>query len=340
MLVVKYTPPASAAESETLDITDYVIRAVWSGDAEQAARKLELEVAYNSPEKDKAFQNLDLRLGGKIEALYQDDYGQQAHIFSGRVFYRKRATDTYSFGIVAYDNMIYLAKSKVHMVFNNATVTDAVKRVCNEIGISVNENNPLLNTVVSFIADGKSCTEVINILLEKARADTGLKYNALSIDGKIALVQAGTLVDDYIASDITDVVKSEHSESYTDMINRVKMVDEHGSLVQTLSAGAYIAEYGVLQEVYKMQPPKDGETVDNVKGAKAMLKYIENESQLEALGNIQCITGYAITVQEEQLTGKFLIVSDTHSFENNVHKMALTLEYMPETEETTEITYS
>ena len=108
MLVVKYTPPASAAESETLDITDYVIRAVWSGDAEQAARKLELEVAYNSPEKDKAFQNLDLRLGCKIEALYQDDYGQQAHIFSGRVFYRKRATDTYSFSIVAYDNMIYL----------------------------------------------------------------------------------------------------------------------------------------------------------------------------------------------------------------------------------------
>lgn len=340
MLVVKYTPPASAQSGETLDVTDYVIRAVWSGDAEQAARKLELEVAYNSPEKDKAFQNLDLRLGGKIEALYQDDYGQQTQIFSGRVFYRKRATDTYSFSIVAYDNMIYLAKSKVHMVFNNATVTDAVKRVCNEIGISVNENNPLLNTVVSFIADGKSCTEVINILLEKARADTGLKYNALSIDGKIALVQAGTLVDDYIASDITDVVKSEHSESYTDMINRVKMVDEHGGLVQTLSAGAYITEYGVLQEVYKMQPPKDGETVDNVKAAKAMLKYIENESQLEALGNIQCITGYAITVQEEQLTGKFLIVADTHSFENNVHKMALTLEYMPETEETTEITYS
>ena len=177
MLVVKYTPPASAQSGETLDVTDYVIRAVWSGDAEQAARKLELEVAYNSPEKDKAFQNLDLRLGGKIEALYQDDYGQQAQIFSGRVFYRKRATDTYSFSIVAYDNMIYLAKSKVHMVFNNATVTDAVKRVCNEIGISVNENNPLLNTVVSFIADGKSCTEVINILLEKARADTGLKYN-------------------------------------------------------------------------------------------------------------------------------------------------------------------
>ena len=36
MLVVKYTPPASAQSGETLDVTDYVIRAVWSGDAEQA----------------------------------------------------------------------------------------------------------------------------------------------------------------------------------------------------------------------------------------------------------------------------------------------------------------
>ena len=340
MLIVKYTPPPSAADAEALDITDYVIRAVWSGDAEQAARKLELEVAYNSPLKDAAFQNLDLRLGGNIEAFYADDYGQQAQIFSGRIFYRKRATDTYSFSIIAYDNMIYLAKSKVQMVFNNVSVSDAIKRVCAEIGVQTVENNPQLNTVVSFIADGKSCTEVINMLLEKVRADTGLRYNAVSIGGKVTLVQAGTLIDDYIATDITDVVKSEHSESYTGMVNRVKMVDEHGGLVQTLSAGEYIAEYGVLQEIYKMQPPKDGESVDNIKAAEALLKFVENESQLEALGNVQCITGYAIMVQEEQLTGKFLITADMHSFENNVYKMTLTLEYMPETDETTEITYS
>ena len=340
MLIVKYTPPPSAADAEALDITDYVIRAVWSGDAEQAARKLELEVAYNSPLKDAAFQNLDLRLGGNIEAFYTDDYGQQAQIFSGRIFYRKRATDTYSFSIIAYDNMIYLAKSKVQMVFNNVSVSDAIKRVCADIGVQTAENNPQLNTVVSFIADGKSCTEVINMLLEKVRADTGLRYNAVSIGGKVTLVQAGTLIEDYIATDITDVVKSEHSESYTGMINRVKMVDEHGGLVQTLSAGEYIAEYGVLQEIYKMQPPKDGESVDNIKAAEALLKFVENESQLEALGNVQCITGYAIMVQEEQLTGKFLITADMHSFENNVYKMTLTLEYMPETDETTEITYS
>ena len=208
MLIVKYTPPPSAADAEALDITDYVIRAVWSGDAEQAARKLELEVAYNSPLKDAAFQNLDLRLGGNIEAFYADDYGQQAQIFSGRIFYRKRATDTYSFSIIAYDNMIYLAKSKVQMVFNNVSVSDAIKRVCAEIGVQTVENNPQLNTVVSFIADGKSCTEVINMLLEKVRADTGLRYNAVSIGGKVTLVQAGTLIDDYIATDITDVVKS------------------------------------------------------------------------------------------------------------------------------------
>ena len=89
-----------------------------------------------------------------------------------------------------------------------------------------------------------------------------------------------------------------------------------------------------------MQPPKDGESVDNIKAAEALLKFVENESQLEALGNVQCITGYAIMVQEEQLTGKFLITADMHSFENNVYKMTLTLEYMPETDETTEITYS
>ena len=86
-----------------------------------------------------------------------------------------------------------------------------------------------------------------------------------------------------------------------------------------------------------MQPPKEKETVDNVAGAKAKLKQVKNESSLKGTGNIQCIAGYCITVQEEQLKGKFFIKSDTHDFENGKHTMSLTLEYIPETPETPDI---
>ena len=56
--------------------------------------------------------------------------------------------------------MVYLAKSKVQMLFDGITVTDAIKQVCVEIGINTAVDIPQINTVVSFIADGKSCTEV------------------------------------------------------------------------------------------------------------------------------------------------------------------------------------
>lgn len=75
-----------------------------------------------------------------------------------------------------------------------------------------------------------------------------------------------------------------------------------------------------------------GNPWDNVTAAKALLKAPKEESSLKALGNIQCISGYAITVQEEQMKGKFAIKSDTHHFENGIHTMDLTLEYIGEAE--------
>ena len=86
-----------------------------------------------------------------------------------------------------------------------------------------------------------------------------------------------------------------------------------------------------------MQPPKDGETVDNIAGAKAKLKRMRNESSLKGLGHIQCITGYSIEVQEEQLKGIFYIKSDTHTFEEGMHTMSLTLEYIPDKVESANI---
>ena len=63
----------------------------------------------------------------------------------------------------------------------------------------------------------------------------------------------------------------------------------------------------MYQKIYKIQPPKKGQTVDNVKAAKALLKRQKDESALRGLGFVQCITGYSIKVKEEQLEGTFYI---------------------------------
>ena len=83
MLICKYTdPPLTQKEQQELqqkknsneayteplsdfDITNFVTKWTWSGDSEQAARKLEFEIVYNTVDKDSAFTALDLTILSK-----------------------------------------------------------------------------------------------------------------------------------------------------------------------------------------------------------------------------------------------------------------------------------
>lgn len=321
------------------DITNYMTSATWSGGVDQAARKLSFEIAYNTPVKDKGFTPLELELGGFVYAFYAEtELDKPVEMFCGRIFYRKRNTDQYTYSFTAYDDMIYLAKSQVQLVFKNSTVTDAIKQTCAEIGASVAGTIPSIPTVVNVIADGKSCTEVFRMLRDKTKADTvnypnGMDFTVLCILDTITVVQKGELIDGYIASDSVNVSHTEHSQSLEGMVNRIKAVDSVGNVCQIFTINDDVTHYGMVQGIYKMQPPQQGSTVDNVQEAKGKLRQVQEESSLEGIGNIQCITGYSITVQEEQLKGKFFIKSDTHTFENNLHTMRLTLEYLPDTPE-------
>ena len=77
MLSLRYSdPPETDTEMQerqknngaepkvNVDITDYVQKYTWGGDDEQAARKLEFSIAYNTKAKDEVFEPLDLKLGG------------------------------------------------------------------------------------------------------------------------------------------------------------------------------------------------------------------------------------------------------------------------------------
>ena len=334
ILKVKYDDPPSGTV-KALDITDYLIRCTWSGDSEQMPRKLELEIAYNSVIKDSCFLNLDLKLGGRITLTYVDNFGQSTDIFSGRIFYRKRNTNSYNFNITAYDDLIYLAKNKLCLTFYNAGVSEALKNVCSKIGVDMADNQPQLCTLVNFIADEKSGSVLIIMLLEKETAATGKKYMATSVNGKLSVVERGQVIKDFVASDLINVTESEHGEGYESMINRVEIWNENGDYLKSISADDDLKEFGLLQTIYKIKPPVEGESVDNIKAATALLHSVDSESQIKALGNIQCITGYSIHVSEEQLHGTFLIKSDSHIFENNTHIMSLALGYV-ESEESNE----
>ena len=122
---------------------------------------------------------------------------------------------------------------------------------------------------------------------------------------------------------MTNLTTASHSASIEDMVNRVEITDKDGHVIGAVTNSNDVKAYGTIQGVYKVDNKQDTQA-----SAKALLKSVSEHSEVEALGNIQCIAGYAVEIQEEQLKGTFLIVSDSHTIENNRHMMKLTLRYL------------
>ena len=84
-------------------------------------------------------------------------------------------------------------------------------------------------------------------------------------------------------------------------------------------------KYGVVQTVYKQEDGKDAQTE-----AKALLQTLEQTGSVTGCpGDSWAVSGYALIVQETTtgLFGKFYIESDTHTFTDGKHEMALTLAF-------------
>lgn len=59
--------------------------------------------------------------------MLKTEKSEPVEIFQGRIFTEKENSNTFTFSFTCYDDMVYLAKSKVQMLFDGITVTDAMK---------------------------------------------------------------------------------------------------------------------------------------------------------------------------------------------------------------------
>jgi len=305
------------------DISSYVISYQWQGDVDQAGRKLDFSIAYNT--KDTVFVNQNIIVGDIVYLYYTDDNMTDAtpiEIFRGVIFMRQRNTANFTFEFVAYDRLIYFAKSKTTRKFSNITVESVIQQVANEMNIEIGGICDI-GIYVDFIADNMSCTEIIKRAFNMAYWQNAKQYHMYMNQDKLYVIERSETIENYIASDTVNVEATNHSESIEDMINTVMIVDNNGAEIGSVSNASDLAAYGKLQDVYKLDSKQDTQTA-----AKALLKTVAFKSSLSGIGNVQCITGYAIVIQEEQLKGKFTIRSDHHSISGNIHKMELDLEFL------------
>lgn len=313
------TENQQADKPQNTDLSAYALSYIWSGDVEQAGRKLEFDIAYTT--KDKDWTNAVFELGDEVCFSYTDEVTQETYpVFQGRIFSRSRDSESYAMRFVAFDNIIYLAKSRITRKYANVTVADAIRQTIHDFSIEAG-TMPDLSVVCSFIADDISATDAIKQALSYQSAQDGKGYHIYMTDGKLNVVCTNDqVVEDFLISDETNLTGASVSESIEDMVSKVVVVDSAGQTKGEMPDTTDIEKFGIIQAICKADPKQD-----DASQARAMLKTVAHDMAVKALGHIQCIAGFSVDIQEEQLKGRFFIKSDSHRIEGNRHTMELHL---------------
>ena len=308
-----------AGKPQNTDLSAYVLSYTWSGDVEQAGRKLEFDIAYTIRDKD--WTNIVLELGDEVCFSYTDDVTQETFpVFQGRIFSRSRDSESYTMRFVAFDNIIYLAKSRITRKYANVTVADAIRQTIHDFTIEAG-TMPDLSVVCSFIADDISATDAIKQALSYQSAQDGKGYHIYMTDGKLNVVCTNDqVVEKFLISDETNLTGASVSESIEDMVSKVVVVDSAGQTKGEMPNTTDIEKFGTIKAICKADPKQD-----DASQARAMLKTVAHDMSVKALGHIQCIAGFSVDIQEEQPKGRFFIKSDSHRIEGNKHTMDLRL---------------
>lgn len=299
------------------DITHLVEHVTWSGSRIQAARKLEF-VLVQEP-RDPNWPIYAVSIGETIKGYSEDGDVQ----FVGNIYTTERKTSASRITVTCYDNMFILSKSKTTRKFTNMTAEDIAKAVCKEMGIKVG-NLAETKEKITFIANNKSGYQIILMAYAEAAKKTNKKYQSMMEGDELDVIEKGSLIEGLVIDQYRNITDSSYKESIENMINKVMIVDDKGNFVRYESKDDQIQKYSMIQAVYKESKNKN--TQEEVKD---IFKGPERSGVIDCLGDYDALSSYSVEIKDviTQLSGKFWIKSDTHTFQNGQHTMKLEIEF-------------
>lgn len=297
------------------DITDYINSISWGGSRSEVARKLELKVV-NAP-LDSNITPLNISLADMVY-LFEDD--RKTEIFRGYITEREANSTQGSVTYVAYDLLFYTLKSKATYNFSGKTAETITKMVCNDMEIPVGE---LAVTGLSqkLIVQNVSIYEIIMQAYTQAYQKNGVSYMVTAKNGLLNVEEMGKVVCEIELTEDTTITEAQYKETITNMVNKVKIYDGKGNPTGVVQNDDDI-KYGIFQQVYTKEEGKDPTTT-----AKSMFKGVEKTFSLKCINYNGAVTGAKAMVKDSTtgLSGMVWIDADTHTWENGVATMSLTL---------------
>lgn len=302
-------------------------RITWEGSRLQVARKLVF--SYTQDARDPNLPNYVINCGETVYG-YDEDGALQ---FQGNVYDIEKDVQQSVVTVTAYDNLFILCRSKTTRKFTDMLAEDIAKAVCSELGVKAG-NLAETGKKVSFIAQEKTGYQIIMIAYTDAanqinaakenKDDPDVLFHPVMNGDQLDVIKKGELIDGMEANQYTNIENSQYKESIEGIVNSVMITDQQGNVTGYKTDDESIKKYSMVQDVYKTNPN------DNTQEAISKLfKKPERSGTIEMLGNYAAKSSYSIQIRDilTELTGKFWIKSDTHTFENGIHEMRLEIEF-------------
>lgn len=299
------------------DITHYISKITWAGGKSQVARRLELDL-INSV-LDKNIPDIYIKNGSMLK-LFNDD-GKL--LFKGFVFLNSKSGQNSTVNVVAYDHLIYAIKNRGVYNFKKKTAEEIARTICNDFSIPIG-NLAKTGIKQDIKANNKYIYDIFMSAYTGASKQNNKKYMAKIRDGKLDVIEIGSVMSTFMLSDESNIMDSGYTESIENMVNRVRIYDGKGNAIGMVENAEWIKKYGVLQNIYTKEKDKSAKTV-----AQSMLVDVQKTVHVTALGYIDCVTGNGVQLKDSAsgLTGVFYIDSDTHTWSNGQHIMKLNLNF-------------
>ncbi len=301
------------------DITKYVGNLLWQNTIDELATTVSFEVAKS----DTKYINLYTPKLGDIINLYTNVEilrGIIVSVDNGSEFVNK---------YTACDFGWYLNKSTETYQFNKMTAYKAIRKICEDSNIPI-DNIPMLETEITKIYADKVLSDIIRDILSQCEGT----YNFDITPAGLRIYTLGSLYayPEFRITPNTRLIYSptlrgnvSHTLSIEEMKNSVKVISEKDSAytVQTvLKDENSIYKYGFLQEVIKIDPEKENAQ----SAAQTKLAQLLNPAETFSIEIIEALDSYTRAGMVLNIDDTdYLIESAQHSVKNGVHYVKMDL---------------
>ena len=298
-------------------LAEVIEKVTWSGDSKQVARKLVFTVA--NKDSDRFLPKVNINEGDQVQFLEDGKL-----LFSGPVFDIEKSGSGNVVTYTALDLMFYVTKSDINRVFDNETPEAITAWICSHLGIPFG-SAAATGIPVYMPWLGKKAYDGIMAAYTAASRKNGKKYIPLIKNAtQLHVIEKGAFCG-VVLDGSYNLTEANYKTSLQNLVDRVLITDKDGNQIGVVEDTAAQQKYGVVQTVYKQEDGKDAQTE-----AKALLQTLEQTGSVTGCpGDSRAVSGYALIVQDTTtgLFGKFYIESDTHTFTDGKHEMALTLAF-------------